>query len=110
MTAIATATPTFAPCTCRLGSAFTTRDEACQMIQAGMAAPLSITNKNGETKFYWLAATKDGYRFFSDDEPGLMYDVPADLAHCQCPDHKYRKTACKHIRVCRSLKTKGLIP
>ncbi len=49
----------------------------------------------------------------SESRPGTFYDVELDLdndsATCTCPDHQYRKRACKHIKQVLEETLKGSI-
>src|SRR5690349_14876320 len=41
-----------------------------------------------------------GYRLLKAD--GRMYDLPADLSRCDCPDATYRERECKHVKALRA--------
>jgi hypothetical protein len=105
----------FPPSTYRLGAGVVPPSECLEMLRAGMACPLAITNKHGQTGWYWLSVLTDGkgttlgYRLLVDGPDGIMYDIPADLGSCECPDHCFRGVACKHIRCIRSMKQRGLL-
>jgi hypothetical protein len=49
-----------------------------------------------------------GYRL-SPVGGGTTYDIPRNLATCECPDHHYRERICKHLTVLAKLRKLSLI-
>lgn len=103
----------FPPGTYRLGAGVIPAAECLEMLRAGMACPLAVTNARGQTGFYWLSVLTDGkgttvgYRLLVDGPDGIMYDVTTDFV-CDCPGSTMHGH-CKHGKCCRSLKERGLL-
>ncbi len=71
---------------------------------------------DANTKDYYVAVFPGGYRLHGWDgrkgEP-TVYDLPADLSSCDCPDHTYRGErpgGCRHMRALAALKAAGRLP
>ena len=88
----------------------------CEMLPNGVPGIVSI---NGKTYTLAYNATLPetgepivhGYRLTSTEDY-KVYDIPADLADCSCPDFVFRRgtitePVCKHIRSVRLWKEAG---
>jgi hypothetical protein len=64
---------------------------------------LAINGTAYEVLPLYDGATLAGYRLLKAD--GTMYDLPADLTCCDCPDHTFhpeRPGGCKHVAALRA--------
>jgi hypothetical protein len=63
-------------------------------------------------KPYYLQVLEGGFRLTGYDARKAevtVYDLPADLSSCECPDHCFRDRpgGCKHIKSLAALRTAG---
>jgi hypothetical protein len=66
-------------------------------------------------KAYYLQLFNQGYRLTGWDErkaEPTVYDLPADLSSCDCPDAEFRARpgGCKHRRALAALRGAGKLP
>jgi hypothetical protein len=77
-----------------------------------------VTPDTGEVsindKPYYLSVLAGGFRLTGFDprkEEVTVYDLPADLSSCDCPDACYRDRpgGCKHVKALQALKAAGKV-
>jgi hypothetical protein len=99
----------------RLGGSVMSVIEALDLLERGLACPVSITSDTRQgpvTQTYSLTICRDGdyradsYRLIADNELGEMYDVTLDGRVCDCADATYRSADCKHCRAIRALRAR----
>jgi hypothetical protein len=88
----------------------------------GVLRPLGAVNPTtGEIringKACYLTVLPGGYRLTGYDarkSEVTVYDLPADLSCCDCPDHTFRGPrpdgGCKHMRALARLRAEGKLP
>jgi hypothetical protein len=83
---------------------------ARQRLDLGSVAPLEIRREGYAPQLYLVRLNRDpgtggtlGYRLERADT-GALYDLPADLSDCTCPDAAWRPRpgGCKHQRALRA--------